>query len=181
MNRQYIHPRPLLDLLTQGTAVLFLATAIALFIIQLVLAVRGVSPLLVCAISTTLLLLVVPALWLLFATPPVWVDDEGITLRPRFWSARRVPWAEVRAAKPYPLLPERDAERVRQALVGRANFRAAEGFMLIIPTLPAQYRFQGVFAQEGFTGVIALTSRTHTDYDVLRAALRQQLAEVWVD
>jgi hypothetical protein len=179
MNKTYTHPRPLLDLVTQGTAALFLATAIALLIIQLVLIVQGVSPLLVFAVSTTLALLVMPALWLLFATPAVIVSEEGITLRPRFWSPVVVAWDDVRAVKLYPLLPERDGEKVRQALVGRAKFRAAEGIMLIIPKLPFTYRFQGFFVGEGWTGVVAVTNRTHTDYETLREALRERLAEVW--
>ncbi len=179
MNKTYAHPRPLLDLITQGTAALFLATAIALVVIQLVLIVQGVSPLLVFAVSTTLLLLTAPALWLLFATPAITLDDDALTLRPRFWTAIRVPWADVRAVKPYPLLPEKDAEKVRQAFVGRANFRAAEGIMLVIPSLPLQYRFQGFFVGEGFVGVVAVTSRTHGEYDALVAALRDRLAEVW--
>lgn len=179
MSRLYTHPRPLLDLITQGTAIVFLATAIALLVVQLVLIVQGVSPLLVFAVSTTLLLLTAPALWLLFATPPVSLEEDGITLRPRFWSPVYVRWVEVRAVKPYPLLPEKDAEKVRAAMVGRAKFRAAEGVMLVIPALPVYYRFQGFFVHEGFTGVVAVTNRTHEDYATLVDALRERLAEVW--
>jgi len=179
MNKTYAHPRPLLDLITQGTAIVFLATAIALLVVQLVLIVQGVSPLLVFAVSTTLILLTAPALWLLFATPALSVEEDGITLRPRFWSPIRVRWDEVRAVKPYPLLPEKDAEKVRQAMVGRAKFRAAEGIMLVVPSLPIYYRFHGLFVNEGFTGVIAVTNRTHEDYEALVGVLREQLAEVW--
>jgi hypothetical protein len=39
--------------------------------------------------------------------------------------------------------------------------------MLVIPSLPFQYRFTGVFTGEGFTGIIAFTNRTHTDYSRL--------------
>jgi hypothetical protein len=179
MNRAYAHPRPLLDLITQGTAIVFLATAIALLVVQLVLIVQGVSPLLVFAVSTTLLLLTAPALWLLFATPAISLEEDGITLRPRFWSPLHKRWDEVRAVKPYPLLPEKDAEKVRAALVGRAKFRAAEGIMLVMPSLPIYYRFQGFFVHEGFRGVVAVTNRTHEDYPALVGALREKLAEVW--
>ena len=73
----------------------------------------------------------------------------------------------MRAIKDYPLLPPKDVEAARRALVGRQRYRAAEGKMLIIPSLPLPYRFTGLFAGEGFIGVIALTNRTHTDYDTL--------------
>ena len=36
-----------------------------------------------------------------------------------------------------------------------------------IPSLPLPYRFTGLFAGEGFRGVIGLTNRTHTDYERL--------------
>ena len=39
--------------------------------------------------------------------------------------------------------------------------------MLVIRGLPVQYRVTGFFVGEGFKPVIALTSRTHTDYDRL--------------
>ena len=73
----------------------------------------------------------------------------------------------MRAIKDYPLLPPKDAEVTRRAMVGKKRYRAAEGKMLIIPSLPLQYRFTGLFAGEGFTGVIALTNRSHTNYDAL--------------
>ena len=48
--------------------------------------------------------------------------------------------------------------------------------MLIIPSLPLQYRFTGLFAGEGFTGVIALTNRSHTDYDALIKQVEKHVA-----
>ena len=52
-------------------------------------------------------------------------------------------------------------------MVGKRKYRAAEGKMLIIPSLPLYYRFTGLFAGEGFVGVIGLTNRSHTDYERL--------------
>ena len=39
--------------------------------------------------------------------------------------------------------------------------------IVIIPSLPLPYRFTGLFAGEGFVGVIGLTNRTHSDYERL--------------
>ena len=77
------------------------------------------------------------------------------------------------AVKPYPLLPPADAEVTRKALAGRKKYRPAEGVMLVIPALPLPYRFGGFFPGEGFTPVIAVTTRTHTDYDDLVRQIRQ--------
>ncbi len=113
------------------------------------------------------LLLIAPVLMLTSATPAVSIAADGIMIQPRVWRERFVAWADVRAVKDYPLLPPRDAEVTRRAMVGKKRYRAAEGKMLIIPSLPLQYRFTGLFAGEGFTGVIALTNRSHTNYDAL--------------
>jgi hypothetical protein len=101
------------------------------------------------------------------ATPAVTVSADGITIQPRVWRERFVRWDEVRAVKPYPLLPPKDVEAERRAFVGKKRYRPAEGIMLVIPSLPLTYRFTGLFAGEGFTGVIALTNRTHRDYEAL--------------
>ncbi len=109
------------------------------------------------------------------ATPAVSVAADGITIQPRVWRDRFVAWGEVRAIKDYPLLPPKDAEVTRRTMVGKKRYRAAEGKMLIIPSLPLQYRFTGLFAGEGFTGVIALTNRSHTNYDRLIAEVERHV------
>src|SRR5690606_8979667 len=88
------------------------------------------------------------------------------------WKARIFTWGDVQAVKDYPLLPQPDAETTRRLASGRDNYRAAEGLMLVIPSLPAQYRITGFLAGEGFTPVIAVTSRTHERYDVLAKKIR---------
>jgi hypothetical protein len=44
--------------------------------------------------------------------------------------------------------------------------------MLVIPSLPAPYRIAGFLAGEGAKPVIALTTRTHSDYDALVEAIQ---------
>jgi len=101
------------------------------------------------------------------ATPRVIISPEGLTIQPLIWQAQFVPWNAVQTIKDYPLLPPSGSEVGRKALAGRQRYHPAQGKMLVIPTLPIQYRVTGYFAGEGFTGVIALTNRTHQEYDKL--------------
>jgi hypothetical protein len=101
------------------------------------------------------------------ATPRVTVSPEGITIQPLVWKEQFIRWNDVQAIKNYPLLPPSDSEIGRKAMTGRRGYRPAEGKMLVIPALPIQYRVTGYLAGEGFTGVIALSNRTHQEYDRL--------------
>lgn len=110
------------------------------------------------------LLLVLPLLLYLRATPPITLSDEGFTLAPVAGRRTFVAWADVREVKPYPLLPPVEAESLRKAAVGRKKYAAAEGIMLLSDALPLPYRAVGWFAGAGFRGAVALTNRSHTDY-----------------
>lgn len=159
------HPQPGLNRLTQIGALLLVIVMALAALGQVVLALGGLSLLFASALIT--LALIAPVIMLTTATPPVRIAPEGITLLPVVWPRRFVTWEQVAVIKDYPLLPHRDAEVGRRALQGRRGYRAPEGKMLVIPSLPFVYRFTGVFAGEGFTPVIALTNRAHRDYDVL--------------
>lgn len=165
MGSIHLHPNPTTDRLAQyggiGLVVVMLAAALG----QAALAVAGLPLLLLSALVT--LALVAPVMMLTSATPAVSVAADGLTIQSRVWGERLVRWSDVRAVKDYPLLPPADVESGRRALVGRKRYRPAEGKLLVIPSLPLPYRFTGLFAGEGFTGVIGLTNRTHTDYDAL--------------
>jgi hypothetical protein len=176
MTSVYTHPRPLIDWLVQAGALVFIALSVVLLVVQIALVFAGISPLLLCATMITLVLLCAPALWLTTATPAVSINDDGLTLSPRFWRQQHVAWGNIRAIKAYPLMPERDAELVRKRFVGRGNYTTAEGVMLLVPSLPWIYRMTGVFAGEGFTPVIALTNRTHTEYAALVARVRGRVS-----
>jgi hypothetical protein len=159
------HPNPLADRISQIGGLVLIVVMIAAALGQFVLALSGLPLLLFSGIIT--LLLIAPVMLLTSATPAVTVSADGITIQPRVWRARFVRWDEVRAVKPYPLLPPKDVEVGRRAFVGRRRYRPAEGIMLVIPSLPLVYRFTGLFTGEGFTGVIGLTNRTHTEYEAL--------------
>jgi hypothetical protein len=134
---------------------------------QIALALLGGPGGLLVFTGIAMLLLTPPVLLLTTATPRVTVSSDGITIHPLVWKEQFVRWHDVQAVKDYPLLPPSDSEIGRKAMTGRRRYRPAEGKMLVIHGLPVQYRVTGYFAGEGFTGVIALTNRTHQEYDKL--------------
>ena len=161
----HVHPNPTTDRLAQYGGIVLAVVMIIGALGQIVLATLGLPLFLLSGITT--LLLIAPVMMLSTATPAVRVSAEGITIQPRVWRERLVRWDDIKAIKDYPLLPPKDVESGRRALVGKKRYRPAEGKMLIIPSLPLPYRFTGFFAGEGFRGVIGLTNRTHTDYERL--------------
>ncbi len=170
MPSTHTHPIQWLDRLTQYGAAAVLVVMLAAAVLQLVLAVM-IAP--AFALTALFTLALAPfILMLTAATPAVTVAPEGIILQPRVWKTQMIPWQAVTAIKPYPLLPPPDGEMSRRALAGRRNYRPAEGLMLVIPSLPVQYRVAGALAGEGFIRVIAVTTRTHARYDVLVKKLR---------
>ena len=170
MNSTHTHPKPWLDALTQYGAAALLVLILIGVPLQLVLALAGAPVFVLTALFT---LAFVPfILMLTAATPSVKIGPEGLSVQPRLWKAHEIPWSAVTAVKPYPLLPVPDAEISRKYLSGRMHYRPAEGIMLVIPDLPLQYRITGVLAGEGFVPVIAVTTRTHTQYDALVKKIR---------
>lgn len=170
MTTTHAHPQPLLDALTQYGAAALLALITLSVPLQIVLAFSGAP---VFALTGLFTLAFAPfLLMLLAATPAVTVGPDGLIVQPKLGKAQAVAWADIAAIKPYPLLPPPDAELSRRYLAGRSRYRPAEGLMLLIPRLPAQYRVAGLLAGEGFTPVIAVTTRTHDRYDLLVKKIR---------
>jgi hypothetical protein len=129
-------------------------------------------------LTAGVLLLLVPVLLMaLSVTPALTLTPEGVWIAPVIWRRRLIPWEHLREMKPYPLLPRPDQETGRRALQGRQKYHPAEGMMLIVAGLPWQYRMAGYFVGEPGRAVIAVTNRTHQDYDRLLDALRQGMEE----
>lgn len=167
------HPRPRLTRLTHVGAALVLAAMLlgALGLLALGLADARFRLLVV---ASGILLLLAPAVLLVTTiTPPLSVRRDGLAIRPVLWRPVEVAWSDVRAVKPYPLLPAPEGKVGRRMLVGKRRYRAAEGTMLVIPALPALYRVNGIFCGEGLTPVVAFTTRSHRDYDRLVEQVRQ--------
>ena len=161
------HPNPTLDRITQYGALALVAIMLFAALAQIVLAIT-VRPALLFIMTAVITILLIPFVLMLTAsTPGVTVSKEGLKIEPLVWKTQFIPWRDVKAIKYYPLLPQAGAEVSRKAMVGRKNYRPAEGIMLVIPSLPAQYRITGLLAGEGFTSVIGVTTRTHGDYDRL--------------
>ena len=116
-------------------------------------------------VGVTCWLLIAPVVMLSAASPALEITDDALIVRSRVWGWHRVPWASIRTIVDDPLLPPEDGEKVRRAIVGRGKYAPERGKLIVAPTLPLPFRFLGKFAGVGFTGAIAVTSRTHTDYD----------------
>lgn len=172
------HPKPQLDRITQYSAAALVVVMLLTVPLQIFLAFT-IRPGLVFLMTAVLTLLLTPFVLLLTAsTPGVRVDVDGITIEPTIWKPRFISWQNISAVKNYPLLPQEQAELPRKALTGRSKYQPAEGIMLVISgsILPPQYRITGVLVGEGFTPIIALTNRTHTDYDRLVQQIRKYTA-----
>lgn len=174
----HIHPRPALDRLTQYIALALLLAVIAAAPLLTVIGLAAGMPPLLPILTGLILLLFAPFIVMLTtATPALSAAADGLRLRPRIWPGRLIPWEAIMAVKPYPLLPSADAEVGRRYLAGRARYQPARGIMLVIPSLPFYYRFTGFFAGQGWTPVIAITNRTHTDYDALVRRIEQRAGD----
>lgn len=123
------------------------------------------------------LLLALPVLMNSARSPEVAIEGDGLRLHSAVWGQRHVPFSAIRAIVPDPALPPPGAEVYRRQVVGRRRYRPAEGRLLIIPGLPLPFRIAGWFAGEGVTGVIAITTRTHPDYDRLMPRIERSWAE----
>ncbi|MDZ4769300.1 MAG: hypothetical protein SGJ24_09245 [Chloroflexota bacterium] len=160
----FTHPSPRFE---RGVLLWQLGLAIILVVLilaQVPLLFAGMPIILALLVIMTCLALIPFTLLPTVAAPAVTLTTDGITIQPHFWRPEVVPWSDVRAIKPYPLMPSAGSENTRRLLIGRRKYSPMEGIMLIIPSLPALYRIQGVIVNEGWTGVIGLTNRTHINY-----------------
>jgi hypothetical protein len=162
----YPHPKPKIDALSQtfvliGLGLMFISV---LGIVALVL--RGAPSGFLLAIPV-LGALSLPLIMRLSVTPEVSIDEQSLTITPRFGKSHQIAWDAIQQVAPYPLLPSEDAEVVRRATVGKRNYAPAKGVMLTIPALPSRYRVAGWFAGEGGKPIVAITNRSHIRYDEL--------------
>ncbi|MFZ4827651.1 MAG: hypothetical protein ACOYLB_09850 [Phototrophicaceae bacterium] len=171
------HPQPRLNQFIQWGAMLLWWVMVLSVPLQVMLGLLIAYGGLLFITALTTLLLAPTVLLLTLATPPVQITPEGITLLPRVWQPQTIAWEQVSAFQVYPLLPQADQEVNRRHLVGRKNYRPAEGVMLIVPSLPLPYRILGFFVGSGDKGAVAFTNRTHTDYDGLHQLLVAHLGE----
>lgn len=158
----HLHPKPLVNRLSQSIALLGVALLVISAPLQIVLGFAGGGLFILSAFFS--LLLTIPLLMATVIAPAVRVDESGITLMPLFWKNQPVAWDAIAAVKPYPLLPPSDAEVTRKLAIGKVKYQPADGIMLVIPKLPMLYRIGGFFAGERSQPIIAITNRAHSDY-----------------
>lgn len=170
------HPAPHRYRLEQRLLMALLIAVVAGAVGQLVLALL-LRSLLFGLGALTLLAFAPFILMTLSVAPPLMLSAEGLLIRPHWWRARLIPWADVLAVQPYPLLPRPDQETERRALQGRKRYRSAEGWMLIVRGLPWQYRMAGFFAGAGGQPIIAITNRTHSGYDALMKQVQARIGQ----
>ena len=164
----HTHPDPQKDRISQYGAVALLIIMLLSAPLMVLLTALGAPGGLFVLAALVMLALTLPVIMVITISPAVTVDDDGVTLQPRIWRDHHIPWENISAVKVYPLLPTEGSEVNRRNFVGRKNYTAAEGIMLVIPSLPMQYRIAGFFAGESGRGVVALTNRAHTEYAQLK-------------
>lgn len=166
--RTHRHPNPLLNRIIETGALVITLVMLAGALLILVLPFMGAPRGLLLA-PVLIALLAAPVLMLTAYAPEVTVDEAGITLHPVVWKDRHIRWEEIEAVRLYPLLPTSDQEVTRRYFVGQRNYRPAEGILLVIPSLPLQYRIVDFFAGDRARPrpAIALTNRAHAAYDDL--------------
>lgn len=172
--KRYEHPRPARYRLEQRFALLLLGLIVFGIVGQLALALL-LHGFLFFLTALTLLAFVPFILMMMSVTPPLTLDGDGLTIHPWWWRSQHIPWQQVLAFKPYPMLPRAEQETERRALQGRKRYQTVEGMMLVVTGLPWQYRCAGFFTGEKSQPVIAVTSRTHQGYTPLVAEINQAL------
>lgn len=179
-NKLFQHPNPNLQRLWHfATAGLIMVMLISVPL-QIWLAISlGSGAFVVSAVLV--LLLVAPLMMVITATPAIELDQSGIRLRPHIWGEAHIPWQAITRVKRYPLLPDRNQEVGRRVMVGRKRYREAAGIMLVAPSLPWQYRVTGYFTGEAGKPIIAITNRTHTDYDRLTDYVLKRVPPAAID
>ena len=163
----HTHPNSTLYKLQQGILMTLIVLAVFGAVMFVVIALVLPAPLFI-VMGLLVLLLSVPLFMGLLNTPPVVISDSGLTLQGFMGREIQIAWDDIHSVNDYPLLPQANQEILKQYLVGRKKYRAAEGIMLIIPSLPVLYRFAGFLAGEGGQPIIAFTNRKHTDYAILK-------------
>lgn len=163
----YTHPNPKFHRLTQWLIFILMGVIVLIVPLQVAIAVIYPQAILFYLSAIITFMLIMPLILYLTTTPTVSIDEQGIIIHPFIGKAHRLGWEHIEEVKAYPLLPRQNHEVNKRLLVGRKRYKQAEGIMLISPRLPLIYVVGGFFAGEYGRKIIAVTNRTHIDYDSL--------------
>ncbi len=170
----YTHPNSTTYRITQILVLIGLIVLLLTIPLQIMIAVLFPQAMLFYMSAIITLLFVAPLLLYLVTTPTVSLSAEGMTIHPFIGKPHHLTWDEIDRVAYYPLLPRQNHEVNKRLVVGRKRYKPAEGIMLISSKLPQVYRIGGFFAGERGRKIIALTNRTHTNYDYLHKQVIKQ-------
>lgn len=163
---EHTHPNRFIYLAQQISLTILFALTVFAALMLIAVAVLLSAPLFILMSGIVLFLSLFVVMGMV-NTPPIIITDEGIILKRFIGGDRLILWQEIKEVAPYPLLPQANQEILKQYLIGRNKYRAAEGLMLIVPSLPFVYRIASVLAGEKGAPIVAFTNRAHRDYDIL--------------
>jgi len=173
----YHHPKQNVHRLSQWLIFILIWVVLLAVPLQVVIAIIYPPAVLFYLSALITLTLIAPLILFLTATPTVSVDEQGITVHPFIGKAHQIDWEHITDIKEYPLLPRRGQEVNKRLIVGRKQYKQAEGIMLITPKLPLLYMVSGFFVGEYGRKIIAVTNRTHVDYDHLSKHVKKYVGK----
>lgn len=163
----YTHPNATFYRFTQWILLAILFVLLLTVPLQIGIALAYPQAFLFFVSALITLVLSTPIILYLTVTPTVSIHSSGITIHPFIGRAIQLDWEQIREVKEYSLLPKESHEVNRRLLVGKKRYQSAEGKMLLIDDLPMIYRVAGFFAGEQGGKIIALSNRTHDNYEHL--------------
>lgn len=167
----YTHPYPHLNRLAHLIVRVMLGLLWFTIPVQILLAALLSAPMMLFSALLSAFLSL-PLLMFLYATPPLRLADDALTICPPYGKPQHVPWAAIYEMRDYPLLPTPDQEIERRAWLGRKHYQPARGKLLLIRGLPWPYRALSIFVGVYPSPAIAITNRTHQHYDQLVQTIR---------
>ncbi len=167
----YPHPR-IRRLVTVLLLVVLIVMVVAI-VVELVLGLVAGPLMFGIALFTAILL--IPLLMRTVLHPEIELTADGLYLHPMIWNAQFVSWNALATKTDHPLLYNNDA--TGRLLHGK-RYRPREGMVIVVDNsaglLPI-YRLVGSLAGAGNRPAFAISSTTHTDYEVLRDTIMQHL------
>jgi len=167
------YPHPRIRRLITGLHLVALILAVVAIVVELGLGVVAGPLLFGMALFTAIML--IPLLMRTVLHPEIELTADGLTLHPMIWKAQFVPWKAIIGKTEHPLLFNNEA--TGRLLYGK-RYRPREGMVIVVndgARLLPIYRILGSVAGAGNRSAFAISSTTHTGYEVLRDAILQHL------
>lgn len=163
------HPNPIRQRLL-GVVVRFALVGVVFATLGLLILGFGFGLPLMVVMVPFLLGLSSPLLLLACLHPAIEVQAEGLSIQPLVFKPHQIAWGAIETMVEHSLI--KPVPPKRQKFI-----RPQQGQMLLLErgSLPLQYRIIGLLAGHGFRPVIAISNRTHTDYETLRRTIQKAI------